>query len=504
MLKILSSVQIKEADAFTIIHEPVFAVDLMERAATAAASWILNHYAQKDCYHVFCGPGNNGGDGLVIARLLFLSGKKVQVYIYNQENKHSEEYEQNLTKLNVLFTPVVITDDINFNITNNDIVIDALFGTGLTRPVEGIFESTIKSLNSTEAVIISIDIPSGMMTDEFSPGKMIKATHTVTFQFPKFAFLFPETGRFAGNIHIVNIGLHPEYIKQVPVNNLMVEFNDVKQIIKIRQPFSHKGTYGHALIIAGSKGKTGAAVLAASACINSGAGKVTACIPSCCETAINITVPEVMTETSGELYISALPDISNYTSVACGPGIGTGEETARMLKILIQNCRTPLVLDADALNILSENKTWLSFLPPGSILTPHPGEFTRLAGKSSDGFERYHLQKEFSKKYNCYVVLKDHYTSISAPNGTCYFNSTGNAGMATAGSGDVLTGLLIALLVQSYHPLHAAIAGVYIHGLAGDISAAENSMEAVTASSIIGNFGKAFLQLQKSNDSEQN
>lgn len=497
MLKVLSSAQIKEADAFTILHEPISAADLMERAATTAAKRILNQYSQKESYHVFCGPGNNGGDGLVIARLLFQDGKKVHVYIYGIDKKHSEEYEHNLSELSALLTPAPVTDDTKFTIGNNDIVIDALFGTGLSRQAEGVAESIINSLNSTQAVIISIDIPSGLMTDEHTRGKIIKATHTLTFQLPKLAFLFPEGGRLAGDIHILDIGIHPQYIKEAKVKNLVTEFTDVKQIIKTRQPFSHKGTYGHALIIAGSKGKTGAAVLAASACISSGAGKVTACIPSYCETAINISVPEVMTETSGELYISSLPDISNYTSVACGPGIGTDEETARMLKMLIQNCRTPLVLDADALNILAENKTWLSFLPAGSILTPHPGEFTRLTGKSSDGFERQHLQKEFSKKYNCYVVLKDHYTCISAPDGTCYFNSTGNAGMATAGSGDVLTGLITALMVQGYHPLHAAIAGVYIHGMAGDFSADDNSMESVTASSITSNIGKVFLQLQK-------
>ncbi len=498
MIKVLNATQIKEADAYTITNEPISGIALMERAATKAAEWILKYYANTTgTFHVVCGPGNNGGDGLVIAKLLKLNGKKVQVYLFDDNEQHSTEYNYHLKLLRESVIPVLINDGIQLKPEKEDKIIDAIFGTGLSRPAAGIFETTIKVINSFSNRVISIDVPSGMFTDEPSTGKIIAAAHTLTFQFPKLAFLFPETGKFTGKIEVLDIGLHQGYWQKLPVKNMLLELKDIQPLISKRQAFSHKGTYGHALIIAGSKGKTGAAILSASACIHSGAGRVTTLLPACGENAMNTSVPEIMTVTSGELYISTLPDISNYSTVGCGPGLGKEEDTARMLKTLIQNCRSPMVLDADALNILAENKTWLSFLPPGCILTPHPGEFERFSEKSTNSFERQKLQLEFSKKYSCYLILKDHYSCITTPDGTSYFNTTGNAGMATAGSGDVLTGILTSLLAQGYNPFHAAIIGVYLHGLAGDLAAAENSMEALTANSIINYLGKAFQVLNR-------
>jgi ADP-dependent NAD(P)H-hydrate dehydratase / NAD(P)H-hydrate epimerase len=498
MIKVLSAPQLKEADAYTINNEPISGVALMERAATKASEWILEYYKNSTgTFHIVCGPGNNGGDGLVIARKLKKSEKKVQVYLFDDNEQHSEEYLYHLKLLRESVTPIILNDTIQLKTEKEDIIIDAIFGTGLSRPASGIFETTIKVINSLRNPVISIDVPSGMFADEPSTGKIIAALHTLTFQFPKLAFLFPETGMLAGKIEVLDIGLHQGYWEKLPVKNMLPELKDIQPLILKRQAFSHKGTYGHALIIAGTKGKTGAAILSASACIHSGAGMVTTLLPACSENAMNASVPEIMTITEGDLYISSLPDISNYSTVGCGPGLGMEDDTARMLKMLIQNCRSPIVLDADALNILAENKTWLSFLPPGCILTPHPGEFARLTEKTTNGFERLKLQLEFSKKYSCYLILKDHFTCITTPDGTAYFNSTGNAGMATAGSGDVLTGIITSLLAQGYNPFHASIAGVYLHGLSGDLAAAENSMESLTAGSIIQFLGKAFQLLHK-------
>ncbi len=495
MIKILNASQIKEVDAFTILHEPVSATDLMERAASKAAQIIINLYSNYASCKIICGPGNNGGDGYVIARHLFNEGKDVTLYIVGFSEKHSDEYLDNYELIKFLPSVVNIESASSIEISKDDLVIDALLGSGISRPVTGLVKEIIDVVNKSSATVVSIDIPSGMFADAYDGHNIINAHHTLTFQYPKLAFFLPETGMHTGKVTILDIGLIENAIVTGKIENYFIEKNDIRSILKKRQAFSHKGSYGHALIIAGSKGKTGAAILSAKSCIHSGAGMVTACIPSCCEVALNTSAPEVMTVTATENYITTLPDIAPYTVIGCGPGIGTQDETARMLKLMIQNAGSPLVLDADALNILSQNKTWLSFLPPGSILTPHPGEFLRLAGKWSDNFERLQLLKDFSKKYNCYVVLKDHFTITAAPDGNCYFNSTGNPGMSTAGSGDVLTGIILSLLAQKYHPLQAALIGVYVHGLAGDIFAGENSMESLTATGIIEYLGKAFTEL---------
>lgn len=495
MIKILSASQIKEVDAYTIKHEPVSAIDLMERAASKAADVIINHYSTFNSCKIICGPGNNGGDGLVIARHLFNHSKDITLYIIGFSEKHTEEYLYNFELVKLLPSVIFIESASSIEIAKDDLVIDALLGSGISRPVTGLVKEVIDVVNKSGATIISIDIPSGMFADAYDGHNIINAHHTLTFQYPKLAFFLPETGMHTGKVDILDIGLIDNALVTGKIENYFIEKNDIHSILKKRQAFSHKGSYGHALIIAGSKGKTGAAILAAKSCIHSGAGMVTACIPACCEVALNTSAPEVMTVTATENYITSLPDITPYTVIGCGPGIGSQEETARMLKLMIQNAGNPLVLDADALNILSQNKTWLSFLPAGSILTPHPGEFLRLAGKWSDNFERLQLLKDFSKKYNCYVVLKDHFTITAAPDGNCYFNSTGNPGMSTAGSGDVLTGIILSLMAQQYHPLQAALLGVYLHGLAGDIFASENSMESLTATGIIDSLGKAFIEL---------
>ena len=501
MIKIFSVDKIREADDYTIHNDPISSIDLMERAATRCTDWITTTRIQADHFHIFCGAGNNGGDGLAIARLLYLKGKLVSVYIFDDEQHYSADFRLNLSILKEIKTVELITIR-----TSNDfppfhelnVVIDALFGTGLNRKVEGLPAELINYINKNSPDTISIDMPSGLFADEASEKTqpIIHAKDTLTFQFPKLSFFFPENSSFTGRWHLIDIGLNQQFINDTPATHFLVEEKDIRNLRKKRTDFSHKGNFGHALLIAGSYGKIGAAVLSTKACLKTGAGLVTAAVPNCGTTILQTTIPEVMLiPDESEKTVSNVKDFTLYSSIGIGPGIGKAEETSRLVKSLIQNYTSPIVFDADALNLLAENKTWLSFLPIGCILTPHLGEFNRLVGKWSDSFECHQFQLDFSKKYRCYVILKGHYTSITCPDGTAYFNPTGNPGMATAGSGDVLTGMLTALLSMSYSSRDAAIIGVYLHGLAGNLAADKNSQEAMIASDIIENIGKAYMAI---------
>ncbi|MFW6289812.1 MAG: NAD(P)H-hydrate dehydratase, partial [Mariniphaga sp.] len=329
------------------------------------------------------------------------------------------------------------------------------------------------------------------------PENIIKANFTLTFQFPKVSFLFPENEPYTGKWEVLPIGLHPAGIKQVASDLFFLEMQEVKKMIPSRNKFSHKGTFGHALLIAGGYGKMGAAVLGSRACLRSGVGLLTAHVPHFGYSVIQTAVPEAMASIDAhDSIFTEFPDLSQFTAVGAGPGLGKKSNTCRALHELLIAAREPLVLDADALNILSDNKSWLDELPANSILTPHPGEFKRLAGDAANSWERIQKQRDMARKYNVIVVLKGAYTSVALPDGKLYFNSTGNPGMATAGSGDVLTGFILGLLAQRMPPHHAALAGVYLHGLAGDLTAAEKSANAIMAGDIIESLGKAFLELQ--------
>ena len=478
MLKILSIPQIRAADEYTIANEPIASIDLMERAAFECFSFIKEHLYKEKLIHVFCGMGNNGGDGLVIARMLFGADFNVQVFILKYASKYSDDFAINLERLKKETTVSVVElseGSVLPNISEKDVVIDAIFGSGLSKPISGWLGEAISKINASNALVLAIDIPSGFFADTLSypdKGAIIKADYTLTFQFPKKSFLFPECDAYVGDWQVLDIGLHPDYIHSVVTNDFYLTPHFIESIIKPRSKYSHKGTYGHALLIAGSYGMAGAAVLSAKAALRSGVGLLSLFIPKALYAILQTTVPEAMVHTSEtDMHVSGFPDISKYTAIGMGPGIGKHDETAATLKLFIQQSSRPLVLDADALNILSENPTWLAFLPKNSILTPHPGEFERLAGKTSDSFERHQLQLEFSRKFHVIVVLKGAHTCITAPDGKAYFNSTGNPGMATGGSGDVLTGMITSLLAQSYSPLHAALLGVYLHGAAGDKAA---------------------------------
>jgi NAD(P)H-hydrate epimerase len=502
-MKVFDVENIRKADAYTIENEPVQSIDLMERASKACFDWIAQFSDSQKKFMIFAGTGNNGGDGLALARMLLESGHKVHVYLLKYSSELSPDCNTNLQRLQEMEHKVHVIDSEKYfpEIKEGYIVVDALFGSGLNRPMEGICRKLVTVLNDSGNTIISIDIPSGLYADspvDHKKDTVIHADYTLSFQFPKKAFFMSENESYVGNWFVLPIGLHPEYIEKTECKDYVVLEDYIKNMLQPRARFGHKGNYGHALIIAGSKGKVGASVLASKACLRSGAGLLTAHVPQVAYSIVQSTFPEAMVSVdSGMDFIVDAPDLNAYTSIAIGPGLDTDEETAKALRLLIQNSRLPLIIDADGLNILSSFKTWISFLPQGSILTPHPGEFRRLAGEWKDDFDKVQMQRNFSLKYNVYVVLKGANTSISTPEGYVFFNSTGNPGMATAGSGDVLTGIMAGIKAQGYSPLETCLLGVYLHGLSGDIAASGLGLHSLIASDIIEHLPDAFQTLYK-------
>jgi hydroxyethylthiazole kinase-like uncharacterized protein yjeF len=494
-MKILSSEQIRSADAYTIANEPVSSIHLMERAATACTKWIKENISHQTSIRIFCGPGNNGGDGLAIARLLLKSGYKCQVFIPRVSDKYSSDFLENEKRLHESFPDSMnnLKSENDFPLTGpGDVIIDALFGTGLSKPVEGLNAKLIEYLNNSGAETISIDTPSGLYIDQVTKSSsVIHAHHTLTFHSPKFSFLFPGNEKNVGDFHVLDIGLDKNFIESISSMNYFLTKEIVQSFLKQRSKFSHKGTFGHALIAAGSKGKMGAAVLAVKGALRSGVGLVSAVIPSSGIDIMQISCPEAM-------VVTRKIDLENYSAVGVGPGIGTDEKAIAMLDKILKQSTKPLVLDADALNIILKNKKLLKKIPANSILTPHPKEFERLAGKTKNDFERHQLQLSLSKKYNVVVVLKGAYTCIITPEGKSFFNSTGNPGMAKGGSGDVLTGMIISLLAQGYTAEEAALLGVYLHGLAGDIAAEKKGMDGMVAGDLVEAIQEAWMILRKS------
>lgn len=505
-MKLFKTADIANIDQYTIQHEPISDLDLMERASLTVARYLINETDASGEVLVFCGPGNNGGDGLAVARLLaectdiFI----VEVYIlnFNRELKGSSAinlerlYQQK--KASVYF--INAEKDLP-PIPSNCIVIDALFGSGLNRPLEGFPAQIVQHINQSSATVVSIDIPSGLMGEDNSanvPENIIRSSKTITFQFPKLSFLLPENESYVGDWKVKNIGLHPDAIHNIASNYFYTDDTEARKLIKPRTKFSHKGTFGHALLISGAYGKMGAAVLASKACLRAGVGLLTTHVPHTGYPVIQTAVPEAMTSIDdSDLMFTGIQHLESYTAIAIGPGIGTKINTKRGLKTLLEEHHQPMIIDADALNILGENKEWLELLPQNSILTPHPKEFERIAGATANGFERMKLAIEFAHKYHIILVVKGANTMVVNPQGEVWFNSTGNPGMATAGSGDALTGILLGLLAQNYSPFDTARLGVYLHGLAGDIALASRGYEALIASDIIENLGEAFKLVHK-------
>jgi hydroxyethylthiazole kinase-like uncharacterized protein yjeF len=498
-MKIFLSQQIKYIDEYTVLHEPVSSIDLMERAAGQLFKWITARYSRSERFIIFAGPGNNGGDGLALARMLSAERYEVSIHYVSFTDKTSNDWKLNWKRLNdeTKLRMNILTKIDQFPvITSGDIIIDAIFGSGLTHQADGLSKEVILQINNADSVRISIDIPSGLFGDDNSNNpyeNVVKADYTLSFQFPKLSFMFEENNQSTGEWIVLPIGLNKDVIQNTTTQFFYTTQGDVAPNIKTRNRFDHKGNYGHGLLVSGSMGKIGAAVLGAKAALRTGIGLLTCHIPSGGNIILQSSIPEAMVslDKSPE-YVSEVGNTDAFTAVGIGPGLGTHPETQKAMFKFLSECRKPLVIDADALNILALNKEWLLRLVPGTILTPHPKEFERLAGKADSSFSRMKKQLVFSETYNCIIVLKGANSSVSTPDGRVFFNSTGNPGMASGGSGDVLTGIILSLLAQGYASETAAVLGVYLHGLAGDLAAGKSCYESILATDIINNIGDAF------------
>lgn len=506
-MKIFTTQQLKELDAYTIKHEPIDSYALMERAAVAMSKIILQRIGKDRHFIVFAGPGNNGGDALAIARILAEHGATVDAYIFNIGSKIRENCATNEAKLNGMKSVKVTEITSQFDpvkMSEKDIVIDGLFGTGLNKPLGGGFAGLVRYINTQPAYVISIDIPSGLMGEDNSFNvrqNIIKADLTLTIELPKLAYYLADTACYAGEVVKVPIGLSQEYIAQNSTPFTTIEAGDVAAILKHRDPFGHKGTFGHGLLVAGSYGMAGASILAARACMRSGIGKLTVHAPSCNHAILQQAVPEaIISPDGGTNYFSHAESTVSYDAQAVGPGLGHFHDSHDAFIEQVRSSSVPLVIDADGINILSEHKLWLTQLPPKTILTPHPGEFSRLSETSRSSYTMLHKAREMAMQYQFYVVLKGHYTFVNTPEGHTYINTSGNSGMATAGSGDVLTGIILSLLAQGYTQADACRLGVFLHGLAGDMAANRLSEESMTASDIIDSLPDAFRKLHSLKD----
>ena len=503
-MKIPTGGQFRELDLFTIEHEPVASIDLMERASRAIADEILRRWSSPEQrIFVFAGPGGNGGDGLAVARMLAQAGRIVTAYLFNVKGQLNPDCECNRDRLREMeeATLVEITSELVFpELTSDDLVIDALFGTGLSKPLSGGFALVTKRLNQCRATVVSIDIPSGLMCEDNTyndTSSIIRADVTLTLQTPKLSFLYAENERFVGDFTVLDIGLSREGLDSMKHFLWMTEPAEVQAILRPRSRFAHKGTMGHALMVTGQRGMMGAAILSARAALRAGAGKITQQLPSESLNIMQTAVPEAITQIDidADIITSAI-DASHYQAMAIGPGLGTNTYTAAALHSYMRQQACPMVIDADALNILAENPEWLGDIPAESILTPHPAELDRLVGHCANSFERMNRARNLAIARCVFIVVKGHYTQLCTPKGDVLFNPTGNAGMATAGSGDVLTGIITGLLAQGYLPAEAAQLGVYLHGLAGDLAAEELGEDSLIASDLINYLPKAFKKLK--------
>ncbi|MCR9066008.1 MAG: NAD(P)H-hydrate dehydratase [Cytophagales bacterium] len=501
-MKILTASQIRDADKFSIVNEPISSIDLMERAASKCSKWISAHFSADYKICLFCGIGNNGGDGLAIARQLFQKGYEVEVYVIEFSTRFSEDFKLNFERLMRSEIPLKVIKTISElpnSLNSNDVVVDAIFGSGLNRPADGLAAKTIKFLNGLNNKVLSIDLPSGLFTEDNSTNKrdsIVKATYTLTFQVPKLALLLPENSVFVNNFVILDIGLDSAFIEEQESTKIYVTPDFIRSIIKRRRKFDHKGTFGHAMIIAGSKGKIGAAVLATKAALRSGVGLVTTHIPTCGTDIMQISVPEAMVlENNGEEYLEPGDINIDKYHIGIGPGIDQDKRTILFLEAILKQSGKAMVIDADALNILSNHPSLQKLIPSNSILTPHPKEFERLVGQYNNDTEKLEKQTQLAHKLRSVIILKGAHTSIALPDGRLFFNSTGNAGMATGGSGDVLTGCITSLLAQGYSSANAAILGVYLHGLAGDYAMKEKGEYSLIAGDIVSSIPEAYNEI---------
>jgi len=501
-MKILNPEQLKIIENETVVKQNIELIDLMERAATAVFEQIkLKHRISNTDFVVFCGSGNNGGDGLVLSRLLKNGGSNPKVYLLKSEN-YSEDNLANQKRLKKTGVETIYFDEYtDFDFSNQPVVIDTLFGYGLNRPVEGGLKKIIDKINQSNCQIISVDLPSGMYCDRLNSAddSIVHSDICLTFDSPKLSMLLPENSKNIKDFQILDIGFDRNSIESQSTDFYYTDRASVSGLKKQRERFGYKYNYGNLLVVGGSRGKMGAVFFSAKAAMRCGAGLVTAYIPKDGSTILQSLLPEAMLMTDfSEDRIIGFPKINRFDTIAIGPGLGTDEKTEfGFEQFLSENefKNKKLIIDADGINLLSQNKNLLRKLPKNTILTPHDKELERLIGGWNDSIEKINKIKNLTKEYGLIVVSKGAFSQIHTADGKIYFNSTGNPGMATAGSGDVLTGMIAGLLGRGYEPKEAAILGVYLHGLSGDLAVDEIGEESMIATDLIDFIPKAFQKI---------
>lgn len=495
MTLVLPTANIQAWDRYTIEHENISSYDLMERAAKACSLELMRRWNNAVPFVVLCGNGNNGGDGLAIARHLLEQAYTVTVYTAASGTR-SEDNAKNLRELEYLYPSCLQSLSGEIPWPKQCIVVDALLGTGLQRPVEGLYAEVLHSINGSGYPVVSIDLPSGMHADkEIGIGPVVRATLTLSFQCYKPAFMLPETGAAAGEIMILDIGLDSSFPATLFMPDRVIDLASVRELYRPRKPFTHKGSFGHALLFCGSRGKMGAALLAARACLRSGVGLLTLSIPEAENNIIQTGAPEAMSIPYADT--DALPRLDCYHAIGAGCGLGLSEGSADRLSLLLSESSIPLVLDADALNLIAQHNDWLQRIPAGSLLTPHPKEFDRLFGEHTSSAQRLQTQRNKARELGLYIILKGRYSSLCTPYGETFYSVLGNAGMATGGSGDVLTGILTGLFAQYRNMQTAALLGLWLHGSSGDLALRTQSMESLTAMDLAEGLGAAFKVLEQ-------
>lgn len=496
-MKIFTAEQIRDCDQYTIKNEPISSFQLMERAAEACVDWIFENCNHHRNFAIFCGSGNNGGDGFAVARMLYQKGFDIDVFT-NSKAKFSPDAIENFKHIREIsgITVREFKEAMNYRFDSRTVIIDALFGTGLSRNLENEMKDLVEFLNKKNNIKISIDLPSGLLADGISGSEatIFKADYTLSFQFWKKCLLHPETGKFAGKVQILDINLSQDYIDETETQDFVIDEEGIKNIFKIRNEFSHKGTYGKVTIAGGSYGKMGAAVLSVRSALRTGAGLTFVLAPKCGYDILQTSDPEAMFTEGGIDYIDRF-DIDETSVCGIGPGLGTHKNTSESLLKFLKNYSKPLILDADALNIIAENHDNLLLIPQKSIITPHPKEFERLFGKTGNSFERTLLAKNKAHELQIYIVLKDHHTQVITPEGKVFYNITGNSGLAKGGSGDILTGVITSLLAQQYSEKEAVLLGVWFHGKAAELASEKHSKESMLPTDVIAEFGNVFAEL---------
>jgi len=497
MTKLLSCSEIKELDSKTIQNKKITSLDLMSDAVLEVEKWIINNYKKNKRFTIICGNGNNGADGILLSCKLMLKNYKVKVYYINEVGSPEFNHQFNYAKKIELNLEKIDFDNLRL-IDFSDIIIDSIFGVGLNKEITGKYLKLINFVNSLKKKIISIDTPSGISADTYFSSNHIISDRILTFHAPKLTFFFSEYLDKIKNVEILDIGLDDCEYKRIKGVGELIDINMISKIYRPRKKITHKGDCGHALLFAGSEGKYGASILCGKSLLRSGAGLLTFLCNEKTKEIIYKSLPEAMTsEIITKDNYSIGSEIRKYKAIGIGPGLGRSKQVIKNSKIIINEVNYPIVVDADGLNLLSEDKDLFEKLPRESILTPHIGEFKRFAGNFENSNEKIMLQRRISKKYGFNIVLKGPYTTMTDSKGELYINTSGNSGLATAGSGDVLTGIITGLLAQNYTPLNSMIFGVFLHGLSADIAVKKAHVNSLIASDITENLSSAFKAIDK-------